>query len=469
MIGRAVTVVVTVALGGFVLAESANAHGLVGKQDLPIPSWLFAWAATAVLVVSFLALGTLWKRPRFENVRGRQLATFPLVVEVAGAVMGVIAFTLLIYAGFAGSQVAVTNILPTTVYVVFWVGIPVVSLFLGDVFRFFNPWRATGAFAGWVARTVLGSRMPTYRVYPEWLGFWPAAAGIASFVWVELIYSGREDPSAMATLALVYAAVQLLGMATFGVSTWTERGDAFAVYFRLFASLSPLAWEQRALRVRTPLSGAAALPMYAGAAVLLCTMIGTTSYDGFSQGPVWQSVAPQLVDAIKTTGLSAGTALTVSQTLMLAATVGVIFGIYRLGVYGVQLSDRRRSANEIARAFAHSLIPIALAYVVAHYVGLVAYQGQAMGYLISDPLGDGSDLFGTASNAIDYGWIRSSGVWYIQVGAIVAGHLAGLALAHDRALSLYPDVRVAVRSQYWMLGVMVGFTSLALWLLSAGA
>ena len=117
----------------------------------------------------------------------------------------------------------------------------------------------------------------------------------------------------------------------------------------------------------------------------------------------------------------------------------------------------------------HSLIPITAAYVVAHYFSLLAYQGQAMAALASDPLGNGSDLFGTASTIIDYNVISATGIWYVQVAALVLGHASGLTLAHDRALVAYRRVRDATRSQYWMLAVMVGFTSLGLWLLSASA
>ena len=128
----------------------------------------------------------------------------------------------------------------------------------------------------------------------------------------------------------------------------------------------------------------------------------------------------------------------------------------------------RHATGELAQRFAHSLIPIAFAYVVAHYFSLLAFQGQAMASLGSDPLGDGSDIFGTAASTISY-FISATGVWYVQVAALVLGHAAGLTLAHDRALTVYRRVRDATRSQYWMLAVMVAFTSLGLWLLSASA
>jgi hypothetical protein len=125
------------------------------------------------------------------------------------------------------------------------------------------------------------------------------------------------------------------------------------------------------------------------------------------------------------------------------------------------------NASDLARRFAHTLIPIAFAYAFAHYFSLLVFQGQGAAHLISDPLGHGDDLFGTSGVGIDYNVISSQGIWYVQVGALVVGHVAGLTLAHDRAVAMYRQVQDALRSQYWMLVVMVGFTSLGLWLLSA--
>jgi hypothetical protein len=124
------------------------------------------------------------------------------------------------------------------------------------------------------------------------------------------------------------------------------------------------------------------------------------------------------------------------------------------------------SAERLRRGFIHSLVPIAMVYVAAHYLTFLLFEGQAIVYLASDPFGRGWDLFGTAAVAVDYNWLSQSGAWYLQVAFVVVGHVAALALAHDRALVLYGQAKLAVRSQYWMLGVMVGFTTLALWLLA---
>ena len=308
--------------------------------------------------------------------------------------------------------------------------------------------------------------------YPPKLGYWPAAAGILAFAWLELVYSGRDDPSTLAILALVYAAVQLIAMSIYGIEPWTRNGDAFAVYFRLFSLLSPLHWRARTLYVRAPLAGAPRLTEDAGIVALLCVMIGTTSFDGLSQGALWtgeNGLAPRLQELFLDFGLGAQTALELAFTIGLVAMVGLVAALYRIGIAGVQTISTKFAARTLARSFAHSLIPIALAYVVAHYFSLLAYQGQALAYLASDPLGDGTDLLGTATATIDYGVIDATGIWYVQVAALVLGHAAALALAHERAITIYPVAKQAVRSQYWMLVVMVGFTSLGLWLLSAAA
>jgi hypothetical protein len=156
-----------------------------------------------------------------------------------------------------------------------------------------------------------------------------------------------------------------------------------------------------------------------------------------------------------------------AYSIGLLACVALIVGVYRLGVLGVRSVGDRYDVGQLTRAFAHTLVPIAFAYVLAHYFSLLLWQGQAIGYLVSDPLGDGSNLFGTSGYQIDYQVISYAAIWYVQVAALIAGHVGGLALAHDRALTMYREPEEAVRSQYWMLAVMVAFTSFGLWLLSA--
>jgi hypothetical protein len=454
------------------LPSSAAAHGLVGKQDLPIPRWLFAWAATVVLVVSFVALAALWPRPRLERVEERRVLSVPLALEVLCGALGVAAFVITVWAGFAGTQTATANLMPTVVYVIFWVAIPFSTLLLGNVFAAFNPWRAVARASGWLFARARRGDTPAPLAYPAWLGRWPAALGILFFAWVELVYVNRDDPTILAIMALLYAGTQLVGMSLYGVEPWTRNADAFGVYFQMFSRLSPLHWRDRTLYVRPALGGAPRLDVGAGTVAMLCVMIGTVSFDGLSQGALWTgngAIAPNLQQRFINLGFSGEVALEIAFTIGLLFMVGLVAGVYRLGVLGMHSVRTSHTTQELSRRFVHSLIPISLAYVIAHYFSLLTYQGQAMAYLVSDPLGNGSNVFGTATATINYNLIGPNGVWYVQVAALVIGHACGLTLAHDRALVVYDRVRDATRSQYWMLAVMVAFTSLGLWLLSAAA
>lgn len=454
---------------------SAQAHAteLVGTQNLPIPRWLFFVAAAAVLGVSFGALGKLWTSPRLAAGRERPVLTLPRVLDPVCGTIGVIILAGLVYAGLAGAQDPAENILPTAVFVAFWIGVPILSLLFGDVFRPFNPWRAIGRASGWLFSRVDGATGGRFAdveplTYPRSYGYLPAAAGLLTFVFFELAFTDRNEPSTLAVLVLLYTATQLLGMASFGVQAWTDRADAFAVYFRLFATLSPLQWTAGKLRLRPPLTGTASLTEVPGTVVLLCVMIGSTSFDGFTVSTLWNTtIARNVLKFYNDAGIAAIQAGELTFATGLVVVVALIALLYRLGVQGMRSRDPAHSARKLGLCFAPSLIPIALAYVLAHYFALLTYQGQSLISLISDPLGRGSDLFGTSDLQIDYGLISATAIWYLQVAVLLIGHAAGLAVAHDRALVLYGDSTTAARSQRWMLAVMVLFTLLALWLLSA--
>ncbi|MDQ3933657.1 MAG: fenitrothion hydrolase [Actinomycetota bacterium] len=470
--GRAVLPAAAAAALVAALPEPALAHGIQAKRDLPIPEWLFVWGAALVLLFSFVGLAVLWPKPRLEREEwrplpraGRLLASRP--VEIACGAIGAFLLGLIVYAGLAGEDA--DNLVPTFVYVVFWVALVPVSVLFGDVFRAFNPWRAVARAVSWVFRRAGREPEEPYD-YPERLGHWPAAAGLLAFVLMELVVEVGADPRPLAIAALVYSAVTWFCMSLYGIDEWLDRGEAFSVYFGLFARLSVLERRGDAVGRRRFLSGLAGLRPIAGTVPLLAVMIGSTSFDGLSVGKLWRdTLAPPLLDALDAIGFGTRAADQIASGIGLLATIGVVLGFYWLGVLGARTAGGDMSARRLAHAFVHSLVPIAVAYVLAHYVSLVLFQIQGVPALLSDPLGRGSDLFGWADWGIDSKWVAAETLWYLQVGFVVAGHVAALALAHDRALALYDRAAVAVRSQYWMLGVMVGFTCLALWLLSETA
>ncbi len=452
---------------------SAQAHGIVGRADLPIPVWLFSWAAAIVLVVSFVALSTMWTSPRLQRQHRRRLLRLPRALEWLASAIGVGLFVLVVYSGFAGAQVTQANFSVTFIYVVFWVCVPLASVLFGDIFRAFSPWRTCArVLTALVSRVRRGLSRPGRYVpplrYPRWLGMWPSVATIVGFAWLELIYVERDRPATLAALSLGYFALSVLGMMLFGVEEWGDQADGFAAYFHLMSMLSPICRdEQGYVCVRRPLSAITGLRIQSGTVALICTIIGTTTFDGFSNGGVWRSAEPSLQSLVADLGFNPTPSLELAYTLGLLFCLALIPLIYRLGIAGVRTVSARYGTPQLTRAFAHTLVPIAFAYILAHYFSLVIWQGQAVGYLASDPLGNGANIFGTSSYQINYNIISFAAIWYVQVAALLTGHVGGLALAHDKALVLYSDVEEAVRSQYWMLAVMVAFTSFGLWLLSA--
>jgi len=448
------------------------AHGLVGRSDLPIPEWLFGWAAAMVLVVSFVALAVLWPQPRLQRDAWRPLpgaaGRLPVSrpVEIVCGAIGVFLLGVVVYSGLRGTQSSTANFAPTFVYVVFWLGLVPASVLLGDVFRAFNPWRATGRAVAGLARMVARTDLPAPLPYPERLGHWPAAAGLFAFAVLELAAADNDKPETVAIATLVYSALTFVGMALYGVEAWIRRGEAFSVYLNLFSRIAPFESRDGVLGVRPWLSGLPALVPIAGTVPLLAVMIGSVTFDGAAEATLWTNVVPDIAGFFGDLGLSARRALEVTFALGLLAAVGLVLGFYRLGVAGARSVGGGFTADRLANGFVHTLVPIALVYAAAHYFTLLLFQGQAIWFLASDPLGDGSNIFGTAARQVDYGIIGANATWYWQVGFVVGGHVTALVLAHDRALALYDEARLAVRSQYWMLAVMVGYTSLALWLLS---
>jgi hypothetical protein len=458
-------------------AISLLAHGLASRQDLPVPAWLFAWGASLVLIVSFALLSTAWTSPRLEEGRWRPLtrwvsaALVNPVTEALAGLIGVGLLVLVVYSGLEGTDSPTLNFASVFVFVTFWLGLVVLSVLLGDVFRAFNPWRAIGrAFSG-TFRLVAGQRAPAALEYPERLGYWPAVVGILAFVWLELVYGASTltrglVPHTVGVATLAYSAYTFTAMALFGVDRWIERGEAFSVYFRMFSTLAFFEVRDGRLGRRRALTGGPGWGAVPGAVALVLTAIGATSFDGAQEGMLNGAIG-ETYGWLTDIGFGLLAAFRINHSIWLLLVIGAFSLLYMLGIRGMHTVTGSPPVRELARSFSHTLVPIALAYLVAHYFSFFYFFEQAQfGYLLSDPLGDGSDLFGTAGYGINYA-LSANAIWYTQVGALVTGHVIALTLAHDRALAVYGDVKRATRSQYYMLAVMVAYTCIGLFLLSS--
>ena len=454
------------------------AHALASRQDLPIPAWLFAWAASIVLIVSFFALSAAWRKPQFEQERWRPLAeglSRSLLGLPAQIICGAIAVFLLgfaIYAGLDGTVAPDRNFALTFLFVTCWLGFPFFSAILGDLFRPFNPWRAVGRAAGAGFRAIAGERA-AHAPYPEWLGRWPAAIGLLAVVWLEVVYGSTGgvavglSPQKAAEAALFYSVYTLAMMAVFGAEEWCERGEIFSVYFGMFGRLGIFGSEDGRLGRRRPFSAATRWALVPGSAAVVIASIATTSFDGAQEG-AFKDAIENVFEWFVDRGVNLTTSLRLTDSIFILLCFAGVGLVYMLGVRGMSTVPGAPSFKTLRVGFAHTLIPIALAYLVAHYFSLFVFQEQAQfTYLLSDPLGTGhTNLFGTAGSGVDYNLLSANAIWYVQVAALVIGHACGLMLAHDRALVYWPDYRKATASQYWMLAVMVAFTCFGLYLLS---
>ena len=422
------------------------AHGVGFREDLPIPfDYALAGAAVA-LVVSFAALGMLWRSPRLG--RADAGLPFPLpvshvltgpVVRGGLAALGMLMLGNLGLAAFAGRDDAL-NPTAGAVYVLFWVGLPITSMLLGPLWRVLNParglwWLITGA--GHLHR--VGGR------YPRVLGYWPAAGMLLGFVWLELVLPDNTTLQVLRVCIAAYLVVDLLASVYWG-RRWFTRGDGFEVYSSLMGRLSVLARRRLddRLVVRNPLHGLAAAPTGPGLFAVLGVLLGSTGYDSLQSSPWWTNVivdSPLPAEATETLGLL-GMIVLVTGAFVLAAT-----------------ATSRGSAVSPWRAagqYAHTLIPIVAGYIVAHYWSLLVFVGQETVIRFTDPLGTGADWLGLADRRADQTLLNLTFVAVLQVSAVVVGHVIGVILAHDRALRLSPGR--AVPAQIPMVTVMVGYT-----------
>lgn len=426
-----------------------EAHGLGGGEDLPIPANLAIAGGGAALAASFVILLVAWRRSRFDTRGHEWLVPLPaaLVLDSRGfaaslRVLGLAATAFTAWAAMAGPDL-LTNPAIGILFVWLWVGIVPTSLLFGRFYRAISPVRTLHLL---LARVLGSSPQQGLLTYPERLGSWPAAAGLFAFVWFELVYPSATYLGPLRLWFACYLAAMLIGSAVFG-ERWFERADPFEVYSNVVAHLSP--WsrnEQDRLVAVSPLRNLARLETGPGSVAVVAILLGSTAWDSFRGSLTW-------VRFLQGTSLNPAWANSV-MLLLFVTIVGAVFAVAT--TLGNTSGGRPR--GELPRGLAHSLVPIIVGYMVAHYLTLFVEYGQAVLAQVSDPLVTGADLFGTADREVNY-WLsfKPGALASIKVLAIVSGHVVGAIAAHDRALRLLPAHR-HLTGQLALLVVMVSYT-----------
>ncbi len=501
----------TVLLGGFLALvavvlspATAYAHGFGERYDLPVPLWLYVTGAGAAVALSFVVIGIFMRDnagsgtyPRFNLLRwlpfrllSHPIALLPLQLASVGL------FVLVVIGGLIGGQEPTDNLAPVLVWILWWVGLAYVSALVGNVWALINPWKL---IYGWVERAysvATGNReMSLGYSYPRKLGVWPALVLFWAFAWIELVYVDSAIPAHLARFAINYSIITWAGMLIFGKDQWLRHGEAFTLVFGFLSKFAPTEIrtrsesdcrecpldcrdeddacidcgrcfrqappEQREFNLRPFAAGLLRHEIVAtSTAALVVLLLSTVTYDGLTATPLWVTIHDSLTRAFAGSSEAVGT--------LGLLVFPLLFGLVYMATVWVmaRLVGRPEALKELARTFVYSLIPIALAYHLAHFLSFLLIQGQLAIPLASDPLGMGWDIFGTSDYQANLRVIGARTTWLLAVAAIVVGHIISVFLAHAIAMRTFRDRRLALRSQLPMLALMVGYTMVSLWILA---
>lgn len=433
------------------------AHGIGGAKDLPISPELAIAGATAALVISFTVLAVAWRTPRYDAATSGRPAPAWLssVVDatwwrVLWRVLGFALFLYVAAAAILGKDLVINPVFGVF-YVWWWVGLVPLSLLFGRVWKAISPVRTINLAFSKISGSDPDSGVFTY---PERLGHWPAAVGLLAFVWLELVYPYSTELGPVRLWCAVYVAVMLVGGALFG-NTFYERADPFEVYSTLAARMSVWGRRDGVLLLRSPLANLDATPVRPGLVGVVAVLFGSTAFDSFKDSAEW----------VRFVQGSDTSSYLLNNLALLTFCVGV-GAVFAAGTMLTGLGDdlQRRQLPDL---FAHSVVPIVIGYVVAHYLSYLIEVGQLTLIQLSDPFSDGSNYLGTADLDVNY-WLsyHPTLLANIKVLAVIAGHVLGVVAAHDRAIRILPR-RHQLTGQLPLLVAMIAFTVGGLYLLFA--
>ena len=433
-------------------------HGIGSRADLPLPFSFVVAGSAAALALSFLILVFAWRRPRFAEVGGAPVPLVQRLVDNAGARLAVRLVVLMLFAwvglALALGQDRLTNPVFGFVYVWVWVGLVPLSLVFGHVWRATNPLRTV--HDGLCRLAGIDSRSGLLWL-PERLGVWPAAVGLFGFAWLELVQPNQTTLAVLRLWVLGWLLVMIIGAVVFG-QRWIGAADPFETYAGTVAELSPWWREPAVLRLVNPLAHLARWSPPPGTVGVVSVLLGSTAFDSFTNTTWW-------IGTVQSSSISP----VWWETVGLLTMIGIVLLSFSAAAAWMSRYPAARRARvspgEATRLMSASVVPIVVGYAVAHYATLLVIEGQRTAINLSDPLGRGWNVFGTAGLEVSPA-IASypTAVALLQLGAIVTGHLLGIVSAHERAVSLLRP-EAALQGQWPMLVVMVGYTCAGLLLL----
>ena len=499
------------AVGIAVLARPAYAHGFGERTELPVPLGFFLIGAGAAVAFSFALIGVFvrsntghrsyWRYNLYQHRWLRATLTSPLLLMPL-KLLSVFLLGLVIAAGLFGDQTPALNFAPTFVWIIWWVGMAYVAALVGSLWVIVNPWKILFEWAQKLCGMLRpGCTLVLNWEYPRAWGIWPAILLFLCFTWIQDVYSQSPLPDRVAVMAIAYSAITLAGMTLFGKHQWLRHGEAFSVVFGFLARFAPTEVRVREsdqcrrcdgdcrdkdgecvncyecferagskeLNVRPLAIGLARNERKTNDVLaMVVLLIATVTFDGFSATRAWvdfQSYSMDILGGLGGNDVFNG--ISIANTLGVALFPVAFFLVYITFAFFMSGAvEKRLGTLDLARVFAYSLIPIALAYNIAHFITLLLIQGQLIIPLASDPFGYDWNLLGTGEYRINIGVINARILWYLSVGVIVLGHIMAVYLAHLIAIRTFQDRAIAINSQYPMMLLMVIYTMVSLWIIA---
>jgi len=442
------------------------AHGLGGSSDLPVPYAYSVIGAAWALTFTFALVAFAWRRPRFDPLKpGHPLPSAVTALVDSRLTRGVAATAALLFAvwvvsaGLWGPQTQ-ANALLGVFYVLLWVGLVAVSLLFGPVWRVISPVRTVYVL---LQRITPQSLSRARLSYPEGWGYRPAAVGLFAFVWMELASPNPASLPWVKSWLLGYVVV-LLGGAWLCGQRWFARVDPFGVYSMVVSRLSPFRRnpETRRIAIGNPFDHLLSLPIRPGVVALLAVLLGSTAFDSFSSSVTWRNFADGLAKAIHVVPVAVSlSALRTIGMLFFVAVVATTFSLAARATGGIDREQRRALPGQLA----HSLVPIVVGYIFAHYLSYLVERGQQAVFALADPFGKGWNLLGLGHLHVAYVLsLHPTVLAVIKVTSVVTGHIVAVIAAHDKALRLLPSGH-QLTGQLTMMLVMVSYTFTGLYLL----
>jgi len=402
-------------------------HGIGATGDLPIPINTVLISSIWVLVLTFVLLKVSWK---VSKIRTDEKTINSEQTNVSKAI-GFLILLLLTVPGFVSDEASRTSIAPFLLWVVIWIGIPVLSLFFGDIYSKINP------------LTIFSK-----KTSKEASSVYISSTLFLFFAWFELVWRKPGNPTHIGIVFVIFFVI------VFSLTKFQKRSpievDPLYVLHYLYSRMKITSKDKP---VNKMLNSIASSTKVRGIEYFHCIMIGAVSYDGLSGTVAWYNQFGSL------------SLNTLFNTSMFLGCILVVIVLYRFSCYfAIRASGITHDINFISNQFAHTMLPISFAYHITHYISLLLFEGQTFLYRLNDPLGLGWNIFGVTDVTVNY-FLPPVGLWSIQVIVTLVGHILAVILAHDLTIKFF-GIENSDKTQYAFLGLTVVLTLQALFVLS---